>query len=46
MARANGDLFGTHRVLAPKGVLPQQSDRLDVSLPIYDNELLIDVEAL
>ena len=46
MARANGDLFGTHRVLAPKGVLPQQSDRFDVSLPIYDNELLIDVEAL
>ncbi|MBI3557359.1 MAG: L-erythro-3,5-diaminohexanoate dehydrogenase [Deltaproteobacteria bacterium] len=46
MVRVNGDRFGTHRVLSPKGVLPQQADRLDVSLPLYDNELLIDVEAL
>lgn len=44
MVRA--DRFGTHRVLAPKGALPQQADRLDPSLPIYENELLISVEAL
>lgn len=44
--RLSGDRFGIHRVVAPKGLLPQQADRLDVSLPIYDNELLIDVEAL
>src|SRR5262245_27407280 len=46
MARSNGDRFGTHRVLSPKGVLPQQAEKLDASLPIYDNELLIEVEAL
>jgi L-erythro-3,5-diaminohexanoate dehydrogenase len=44
--RSGGDRFGTARVLAPKGVLPQQADQLDPRLPIYDNELLIDVEAL
>lgn len=46
MTRAGGDRFGTHRVLAPVGVLPQQAEKLDPSLPLYDNELLIDVEAL
>lgn len=40
------DRFGTHRVLAPKGVLPQQADKLDPKLPIVDSELLIEVEAL
>ncbi|MBI2606813.1 MAG: L-erythro-3,5-diaminohexanoate dehydrogenase [Deltaproteobacteria bacterium] len=44
--RSGGDRFGTHRVVTPKGVLPQQADRLDASLPIFDNELLVDVEAL
>lgn len=44
--RSGGDRFGTHRVVSPKGVLPQQADKLDPSLPAYDNELLIDVEAL
>lgn len=38
--------FGTHRVVSPHGVLPQQADKLDPSLPICDNELLIEVEAL
>ncbi len=38
--------FGTHRVLKPTNVLPQAATKLDVSLPILDNELLIDVEAL
>lgn len=44
--RRVGDRFGTHRVVSPKGVLPQQAEIVDPSLPIADNELLIDVEAL
>lgn len=40
------DRFGTHRVVSPKGVLPQQAEKLDASLPIHDNEMLINVEAL
>lgn len=46
MVRSGGDRFGTHRVVSPKGVLPQQAERVDPALPIYDSELLIDVEAL
>lgn len=46
MARSSGDRFGTHRVLSPKGALPQQAERLEASKPLYDNELLIEVEAL
>ncbi len=38
--------FGLHRVLEPKGVFPQQAERLDNSLPIHDSELLIDVEMI
>lgn len=48
--RHGGDPYGSHRVLAPnrktRRVLPQQADRLDPSLPIFENELLIEVEAL
>ena len=46
--RGPGDPYGTHRVLQPKGaaLLPQAADVLDASLPIYDNELLIDVATL
>ncbi len=35
-----------HRVLHPFGVLPQAADHLDASLPIYQNEILIEVEKL
>ncbi|HVU74256.1 MAG TPA: L-erythro-3,5-diaminohexanoate dehydrogenase [Mycobacteriales bacterium] len=38
--------LGLHRVLAPAGVLPQAADRLDASLPITDDEVLVDVERL
>jgi L-erythro-3,5-diaminohexanoate dehydrogenase len=38
--------FGSHRVLEPKGVLPQTAWKLDNSPEIYDNEILIDVRAL
>ena len=44
--RANGDRFGRHRVLSPEGALPQAASKLDNSLPIYDNEILIDVATL
>lgn len=44
--RKGGDRFGTHRVIVPKGVLPQQADELDADLPVYENEMLIDVESL
>jgi L-erythro-3,5-diaminohexanoate dehydrogenase len=38
--------FGTHRVIAPKGVLPQPADVIDNNPEIYDNEVLIDVQTL
>lgn len=44
--RTGGDRFGRHRVIAPAGALPQAAARLDNSLPIYENELLIDVQTL
>ncbi|MGE4232193.1 MAG: L-erythro-3,5-diaminohexanoate dehydrogenase [Bacteriovoracia bacterium] len=44
--RKSGDRFGTHRVVSPVGVLPQQAEKLDTALPIYENELLIDVDCL
>jgi L-erythro-3,5-diaminohexanoate dehydrogenase len=40
------DPFGLRRVLSPKGSLPQQAETLDSSLPIGDDELLIEVECL
>lgn len=44
--RKDGDRFGLHRVLQPAGAMPQAATRLDSSLPIYDNEILIAVETL
>ncbi len=44
--RTNGCPYGSHRVLEPKGFLPQPAFKLDNSLPIYDNEILIDVITL
>ncbi len=42
-----GNRYGTHRVLQPKGVLPQPADLLDNNMDeIYDNEILIDVKTL
>lgn len=38
-----GCRFGSHRVIEPKGVLPQPALRVDNSMEIYDNEILIDV---
>lgn len=38
--------YGTNRVIEPKGVLPQAAIKIDNSMSIYDNELLIDVITL
>lgn len=40
------DPLGLQRVAAPRGVLPQQAERLDPSLPIAEDEVLIEVESL
>ena len=41
-----GNKFGTHRVIEPKGVLPQPAWRIDNTMEIYDNEILIAVDML
>jgi len=42
----HGSPYGIHRVLEPLGVLPQGAWKLDNTMDIFDNELLIDVRAL
>ncbi len=43
----HGNPYGTHRVVEPPGVLPQPAERLDNDMSrLWDNEILIDVEAL
>ncbi|MBI5525451.1 MAG: L-erythro-3,5-diaminohexanoate dehydrogenase [Deltaproteobacteria bacterium] len=44
--RKGGNIYGAHRVVSPKGALPQAAYRVDNSLPIFDNEILIDVLTL
>ncbi|MDO5301149.1 MAG: zinc-binding dehydrogenase [Tissierellia bacterium] len=41
-----GNRYGTHRVLEPKGILPQPAIKIDNDMEIYDNEILIDVDTL
>ena len=43
---APGCPFGTHRVLEPRGSMPQAAWRLDNRPVAYDNEILIDVRTL
>ena len=40
------DPLGIQRVVRPKGVMPQQAEVLDSSLPIAEDEILIEVESL
>jgi L-erythro-3,5-diaminohexanoate dehydrogenase len=40
------DPLGIQRVLQPPGVLPQQAETLDPSLPLAEDELLVEVESL
>jgi L-erythro-3,5-diaminohexanoate dehydrogenase len=43
----HGNKYGTHRVIEPKGVLPQPANKIDNNMDeIYDNEILIDVQTL
>lgn len=42
----HGSAYGTHRVLEPRGTLPQGAWKLDNSMALCDNEILIDVSAL
>ncbi len=42
-----GNRYGTHRVIEPKGVLPQPAWKIDNDVSkIYDNEILVDVLTL
>ncbi|SDC04289.1 L-erythro-3,5-diaminohexanoate dehydrogenase [Williamwhitmania taraxaci] len=42
-----GNKYGTHRVIEPKGVLPQPANKIDNNMDIvYDNEILINVLTL
>lgn len=44
---SGGNPFGAHRVLEPKGVLPQPALKISNDMDaIYDNEILVDVEVL
>ena len=41
-----GNPYGSHRVISPVGLLPQAADKVNNDPVIYDNEILIEVEAL
>ena len=41
-----GNKFGTHRVIEPVGTLPQPAEKIDNTMEIYDNEILINVQTL
>ncbi|QZY55474.1 zinc-binding dehydrogenase [Crassaminicella profunda] len=38
--------YGTHRVIEPKGALPQPATKIDNTMEIYDNEILLNVQTL
>lgn len=45
--KENGCPFGSHRVIEPKGVLPQPAKKIDNNMSyIWDNEILVDVTTL
>ncbi len=41
-----GNPYGSHRVIYPEGLLPQAAEKVDNNPAIFDNEILIEVEAL
>lgn len=41
-----GNKYGAHRVLEPKGLLPQAAQTIDNTMTLFDNEILVDVSAL
>lgn len=47
MFKPNGNPFGAHRVIEPKGVLPQPAQRIDNNMDyMWDNEIRANVEIL
>ncbi len=46
MPQTSADPFGIGRVKKPAGSLPQQAEEIDPSLPLREDELLIEVECL
>ncbi len=43
----NGNPFGSHRVIAPQGVLPQPAEKINNDMSVmWDNEILVDVDTL
>ncbi len=38
--------YGTHRVIEPEGVLPQPALKIDNTMELYSNEILINVQTL
>ena len=42
----NGSPYGAHRVIEPIGSLPQAAWKIDNTMDLYDNEILIDVAVL
>ena len=41
-----GNRYGLHRVIEPQGTMPQPAWRIDNTMNVYSNEILIDVETL
>ncbi|PWK16359.1 zinc-binding dehydrogenase [Tumebacillus permanentifrigoris] len=41
-----GNRYGLHRVLEPQGTMPQPAWRIDNTMELYSNEILLDVETL
>ncbi len=41
-----GSKYGTHRVISPANALPQNAQKVDNTLPIYENEILVEVDTL
>jgi len=41
-----GNKYGTHRVIEPKGTLPQPAFKISNDTTIFDNEILINVDYL
>jgi L-erythro-3,5-diaminohexanoate dehydrogenase len=41
-----GCQYGTHRVIKPKGVLPQPAEIISNDMALFDNEIRIDVQTL
>ena len=41
-----GNKYGTHRVIEPKGALPQPAVKISNDMEIFNNEILIDVDYL